>query len=111
VFDNRVAVNHQLEKGGYDQCHACRLPITEADKQLASYEKGVSCPRCYGRNAPEHLRNLRERQRQVELAAARGEAHLGSEARLSIEQRRAQKLQIKANQHAQTEQAEVDDLD
>jgi UPF0176 protein len=111
VFDNRVAVNHQLEKGGYDQCHACRLPITEADKQHATYEKGVSCPRCYGRNAPEQLRNLRERQRQVELAAARGEAHLGSEARLSIEQRRAQKHQYKASQHAKTEKADVDDLD
>ena len=23
VFDNRVAVNHQLEKGQYDQCFAC----------------------------------------------------------------------------------------
>jgi UPF0176 protein len=28
VFDNRVAVNHQLEKGQYDQCHGCRHPIT-----------------------------------------------------------------------------------
>src|SRR5690606_38931811 len=29
VFDNRVAVDHALQKGHYDQCHACRLPITE----------------------------------------------------------------------------------
>ena len=33
VFDNRVAVNHDLEKSHYDQCYACRLPITEEDKQ------------------------------------------------------------------------------
>jgi len=26
VFDDRVAVNHDLEKGQYDQCHACRHP-------------------------------------------------------------------------------------
>ena len=26
VFDNRVSVNHDLEKGDYDQCHACRVP-------------------------------------------------------------------------------------
>jgi UPF0176 protein len=32
VFDNRVTVNHKLEKGNYDQCHACRRPITEEDK-------------------------------------------------------------------------------
>ena len=24
VFDNRVAVNHRLEKGSYDQCYGCR---------------------------------------------------------------------------------------
>jgi UPF0176 protein len=107
VFDNRVAVNHQLEKGAYDQCHACRLPITEADQQHAHYEKGVSCPRCHGRNSSDQLRNLRERQRQIELAAVRGEAHLGSEARLGIEQRRAQKLETKTSQQALA-QAQVD---
>ncbi len=98
VFDNRVAVNHDLEKGGYDQCHACRLPITEADKKNSQYEKGVSCPRCYGSNDAERLRNFRERQRQMELAAARGESHLGADATLSIEQHRAQKLALKKQQ-------------
>jgi UPF0176 protein len=110
VFDNRVAVNHQLEKGGYDQCHACRLPITEADKQHGHYEKGVSCPRCYGRNSAEQLRNLRERQRQIELAAARGEVHLGSDARSSIEERRAQKLEYKARQHADAHKNNTEEL-
>ena len=43
VFDDRVTVDHDLKKGKYDQCHACRLPITEEDKQIDSYEKGVSC--------------------------------------------------------------------
>ena len=33
VFDNRVTVDHQLETGQYDQCHACRLPISEQEKQ------------------------------------------------------------------------------
>ena len=31
-----------------DQCHACRYPITKADKYHQHYEKGVSCPHCYG---------------------------------------------------------------
>ncbi|CAG19652.1 conserved hypothetical protein [Photobacterium profundum SS9] len=30
VFDGRVAVDHQLEKGQYSVCNACRLPITDA---------------------------------------------------------------------------------
>lgn len=100
VFDNRVAVNHALEKGRYDQCHACRLPITEADKLGPAYEKGVSCPRCHDRLTLEQRRNLRERQRQVELAAARGEVHLGSDATSAIERRKAAKLARKTQQAA-----------
>jgi len=100
VFDNRVAVNHALAKGAYDQCHACRLPITAADKQSPHYEKGVSCPHCHGSHSPEQLRNLRERQHQVELAAARGEQHLGEDAAAANTRRRMEKLARKASQQA-----------
>ena len=41
VFDNRVSVTHSLEKGQYDQCHACRLPITAEDKQNNKFIQGV----------------------------------------------------------------------
>ncbi len=44
VFDDRVAVKHNLEQGQYDQCHACRYPITDEDKQHPHYEKGVILP-------------------------------------------------------------------
>jgi UPF0176 protein len=50
VFDDRVAVKHNLEQGKYDQCHACRFPITEEDTKHPLYEKGASCPSCYGTN-------------------------------------------------------------
>jgi UPF0176 protein len=105
VFDNRVAVDHGLQKGAYDQCHACRLPISSADQQSPLYEKGVSCPRCHGSHTEAQIRNLRERQYQVELAAARGEQHLGEEAAHSIEVRRARKLAIKASQQAAEERS------
>ena len=49
VFDDRVTVDHQLNPGSYDQCHACRLPITDDDKQHPKYKKGISCPRCFDR--------------------------------------------------------------
>lgn len=78
VFDNRVAVNQQLEKGQYDQCYACRRPITEEDKQSDHYLKGVSCPYCHDRLTPERAQRFSERQRQVELAAQRGESHVGA---------------------------------
>lgn len=77
VFDSRVAVNHRLEKGSFDQCYACRHPITEDDKASEHYKKGVSCPRCYGDLTAGRQARLEERQKQVELAASRGERHIG----------------------------------
>ena len=47
VFDNRVAVDHNLNVGSYDQCHGCRHPITEAQKSSPHYQRGVCCPLCY----------------------------------------------------------------
>tara|TARA_R110002073_G_scaffold2998_7_gene20000 strand:+ start:4803 stop:5759 length:957 start_codon:yes stop_codon:yes gene_type:complete len=78
VFDNRVAVDHHLEKGRYDQCHGCRHPITEEDKQSGHYEAGVCCPHCFGTLTDDQKLRFRERQKQVELAARRGEAHVGA---------------------------------
>jgi UPF0176 protein len=98
VFDNRVAVNHQLEKGDYDQCHACRLPITEQDKQSDQYEKGVSCPHCFNRKTSEQQQRFREREKQMELATKRGEVHLGSEVTDLIQQRKEEKIHFKAEQ-------------
>jgi UPF0176 protein len=98
VFDNRVAVNHALQKGSYDQCHACRLPIREEDKASLLFEKGVSCPRCHGSRDAAELEQFRERQRQVDLARARGEAHLGADAAALKEERKERKLREKALQ-------------
>ena len=78
VFDNRVAVNHKLEKGQYDQCHGCRHPITDQDKASTKYLKGVACPRCYDQQTPDQRARFLERQKQMELAAARNEAHIGA---------------------------------
>ncbi|MDG2354172.1 MAG: rhodanese-related sulfurtransferase [Gammaproteobacteria bacterium] len=80
VFDDRVAVKHNLEQGQYDQCHACRYPITQEDKAHPHYEKGVSCPRCYGSKSNDQVSRYRERERQVQLAKARGEEHIGDNA-------------------------------
>jgi UPF0176 protein len=79
VFDNRVAVDHQLERGSYDLCHGCRLPITEADKDSEKYIEGVTCPRCFDTQTPDQRERFMERQRQMELAKARNEEHIGAE--------------------------------
>jgi UPF0176 protein len=78
VFDNRVAVNHQLEKGQYDQCFACRFPLDDAQKQSPLYVPGVSCPRCHDAHSEAQKKRFSERQRQMALARERGEVHLGA---------------------------------
>ena len=80
VFDDRVAVKHNLELGKYDQCHACRFPITDEDKAHPHFEKGSSCPRCYGSKNASQISRYREREKQVQLAKTRGESHIGDEA-------------------------------
>ena len=80
VFDDRVAVKHNLEQGQYDQCHACRFPITEEDTMHPHYEKGASCPRCFGTKNSSQMSRYREREKQVKLAKQRGEEHIGDDA-------------------------------
>jgi UPF0176 protein len=78
VFDNRVAVNHSLQKGIYDQCHGCRHPITESDKLSEHYMPGVSCPRCYSFLSNDQKARFSERQKQIQLAKERNQPHLGA---------------------------------
>ena len=91
VFDDRVTVNHNLERGDYDQCHACRRPITEDDKQHPEYEQGVSCHQCIDSLTEEQKARFKERERQMRLAEERGEAHVGGEAARIIAERKARK--------------------
>lgn len=98
VFDNRVSVNHALEKGGYDQCHACRRPISEADKQSDLYQPGVSCPACFEHKSDAERARFREREKQVRLARARGEQHIGAEAARHGQTRKTLKLAGKDSQ-------------
>ncbi|MFI3199589.1 MAG: rhodanese-related sulfurtransferase [Methylococcaceae bacterium] len=93
VFDERVTVNLQLEKGNYDQCNACRLPITEVDKTSDKYQQGVSCPHCFDKVTDIQKSRFMEREKQMELARQRGEAHIGADAAKSLIAKREAKLQ------------------
>ncbi len=77
VFDQRVAVKHNLEVGEFDQCYACRHPLSPAEMQTAQYTPGISCPYCYNTLSEEKKKSLTERQKQVILAKKRGQAHIG----------------------------------
>lgn len=77
VFDDRVAIAHGLKPGRYQLCRSCRMPISEADRASPHYTEGVSCPKCFVSRSEEKKRGLAERQRQVQLAKLRNDAHLG----------------------------------
>ncbi len=79
VFDARVSVGHGLEQGTLGLCHACRRPVSEADRTSPQFEEGVSCPACHNQRSDAQRDRYRERQRQECFAATRGEVHVGSQ--------------------------------
>ncbi|MCG9731687.1 rhodanese-related sulfurtransferase [Shewanella sp. Isolate13] len=101
VFDNRVAVNHSLEKGQYNQCNACRMPITTEEMALESFAQGVSCLHCIDKISDKQKQRFMERERQVQLSKRRGEVHIGSDVSQVIETRRASKARVKQAQNRQ----------
>lgn len=78
VFDQRVAVGHGVAASSYELCHACRRPVSEADRTLPLFEEGVSCPACHDERSEEQRASARERHRQQTLAEARGADHVGA---------------------------------
>ena len=73
VFDERVSVGHGLVPGHHGLCRACRFPLDDADMASDLFEAGVSCPKCHATTLETQKNSARERQRQWELAKARGE--------------------------------------
>lgn len=98
VFDNRVSVNHQLEKGQYDMCHGCRLPISEEDKKSSHYQHGVCCPNCYDKITEKQKQRFAEREKQMQLAKQRHESHIGSDVEEFSQKHRLEKEKKKEDQ-------------
>jgi UPF0176 protein len=95
VFDERVTVNHALEKGHYLQCHACRYPITEDDTHHPAYVQGISCHHCSDKQTDKQKQRYSEREKQNLLAKSRGESHIGGEVCHIITAKRELKHQRK----------------
>ena len=77
VFDERVSVGHGLIPGDFTACRACRRPLSDTDRESPLYEHGVRCPHCADEYTEADRARFRERQHQMDLAAARGQRHLG----------------------------------
>ncbi len=77
VFDQRVTVTAQLDQGNYQQCFACRTPLSAEALTSPRYRRGVHCPHCFDGQTDARRASLEMRQKQVELAEARGTRHIG----------------------------------
>jgi UPF0176 protein len=66
VFDQRVALNHRLEPGVHQLCHACGLPLTPEQLAMDSYIAGVQCLHCMDRFSAADRARFAERQRQLQ---------------------------------------------
>ena len=80
VFDERVAVGHGLAPGTHTLCRGCRMPVSRSDRASPLYEEGVACPACAATRNAQDRAGYAERHRQVKLAEARGEVHVGAVA-------------------------------
>ena len=85
VFDERVSVTHGLHEGEAVLCRACREPM------MPHEAVGNLCADC----AEAARDGAAERERQIELARTRGEAHLGDDAVAVAARNKAKKLALK----------------
>ncbi len=97
VFDNRVAVDHELEQGEYIMCRACRHALVAEELKSSKYVEGTSCPHCYDTLTEDQRTRAAERQKQVEISKALGRKHIGATL-LEREQWRDMKLRKRAEQ-------------
>jgi len=84
VFDQRIAVTNELKEGRYGQCYACRHPLTPEEMKSDNYLEGISCSYCITKTSEIKKNNLQERQKQIYLAKARGEEHIGKQVKNNI---------------------------
>ena len=77
VFDERVSVSYGLQPGQSEFCRSCRMPIGDEERASELFVRGVSCPKCHDLTTDAQKKSRMERQRQVELADSRNEAHIG----------------------------------
>jgi len=65
VFDKRVALDHELEKGSYSICHACGMPVSIQDQERKEYIKGIQCHFCIDQFSDDDRKRFEERQKQI----------------------------------------------
>ena len=66
VFDKRVVLDKNLQKGSYSICHACGMPISVKDQEKEEYKEGIQCHLCINKFTDEDRKRFQERQLQID---------------------------------------------
>ncbi len=77
VFDYRVSLNNSLQRGEYEMCYACRMPLSKENKKNKHYLKGQSCEYCYDQTTIKQKKRFNEREKQIKLSKVKNFKHLG----------------------------------
>ena len=77
VFDYRVSLNDALQKGEYDMCYACRMPLSKKNKKNKHFFKGQSCEYCYNKKTIRQKERFNEREKQIKLSKVKNLNHIG----------------------------------
>lgn len=64
VFDTRIGIDNNLDKGNYQMCYGCRYPISPEDQTSTNYKPGVYCPNCYHTIPEKTIKRAEARQQQ-----------------------------------------------
>ncbi len=67
VFDERVTITRDLKPGKYQQCYACRRPLSTSDLERNEYKKGISCHYCISEKSESDRLRYAERQNQIDM--------------------------------------------
>lgn len=67
IFDKRIGIDHNINKGNYSMCYGCRYPVSYIDKQSTKYKEGIHCPHCVDFIADKTIKRATERHKQISL--------------------------------------------
>lgn len=67
VFDQRVALDPNLQETGHELCFACQEILTEEDCRSPLYVPGQSCPRCHLAPSEQLEKTIQKRHEQIRV--------------------------------------------
>ena len=65
MFDQRVALNHNLQRGSHKLCFACGMPLSPKDRENSEYICGIQCHFCKDIFSDEDRSRFKERQKHI----------------------------------------------